>query len=364
MSERIKKNQKLEADEMATAKCVVLGGNNSGKAELFCSLNDDRDSSEDSTSVTRKIGGVLTTLYLWNVYTGRLNPGRAQLRFAKSDLVVVCFSLHNRQSFEDIRQWVFPVLEENSFLPVILLGINSREESTTSREVSKQEIDDLLGEITTSSSDGVGCGKYIECDLHRPDLTDQLFHEFMRFHASALPKKGKISNNYRNNYQITTTTTNVIIDVPTTWNTFPSDESDSSISSSSAVSSMSTLTEHSVESLIREYRKNQQNKNKSTGVVIHTKTIIDNDDGYNTKDHDIRSGESIRSYFEIEVGPGDEVAIIHKKQRNEERGLYHYHHHNHHHRHHHRHGAHPRRRSFSFAQLIAAYWNTPPAISA
>jgi len=219
---------------------------------------------------------------------------------------------------------------------MVLLGINAipiSEREIASRSVSNEEIKELLREITdTSMSDeSLGCGDYIECDLHDHGLADSLMHDLIRVYSEASQKKDKkIINHYQyvGGKRIHHHTT----EIQPTWTSFHS-ETQQDDDDMRSILSMSTLTEHSIDSILREYKRQDE-----------WEASMDN-----SKDNDLRSGESIRSYFEIETHHNHHH---HQVMDIKEKGL-HYNHHYHHRSHQ------VLTWRFSFSHLLAAYWSSP-----
>jgi GTPase SAR1 family protein len=159
------------------SKLAFLGGNNSGKSELFYIFNDGSDITHSTTSFTHSttsftINGVEVSYHLWNVRQETTNSERGQSRFSKTDVFLLCFSLHNRKSFEDIRILWLSIVKEHPTIPVVLLGINTlppQDALLTHKEVTVREIEDFQLEARFE--------QYLECQIQAPGAIDKFFKE-------------------------------------------------------------------------------------------------------------------------------------------------------------------------------------------
>jgi GTPase SAR1 family protein len=153
------------------SKLAFLGGDNSGKSELFYVLNDGSDFTHSTTCLTKVINGVEVSYRLWNVRQETTSSERGS-QFSKTDVFIFCFSLHNRKSFEDIRTVWLPIAKEHPTIPVVLLGINTlppQDAVLTHKEVNVHEIEDFQVEA--------GFAQYLECQIQASGAIDKFFKE-------------------------------------------------------------------------------------------------------------------------------------------------------------------------------------------
>jgi GTPase SAR1 family protein len=172
------------------AKLAFLGGDNSGKSELFYVLNDGSDITHHTTSFTKVINGVEVSYHLWNVRQETTNSERGQSRFSKTDVFLLCFSLHNRKSFEDIRALWLPIVKEHPTIPVVLLGINTlppQDVLLTHKEVTVREIEDFQVEA--------GFEQYLECQIQLSGSIDKFFKELFQLIYSSQKREFLIRDN-------------------------------------------------------------------------------------------------------------------------------------------------------------------------
>jgi hypothetical protein len=156
-----------------SAKCAFLGDDDSGKVELFYVLNAGAEIKHDTIEITNTFDEMLTILHLWNVHFQNTKSARGQIRFSKADLFVVCFNIHNRQSFEDINIIWAPILKKNPTIPVVIFGINTLPlpyAIISPRSVNLPEIEALQTEL--------GAEEYIEFEiLQSESIVDKIFDD-------------------------------------------------------------------------------------------------------------------------------------------------------------------------------------------
>ena len=124
-----------------TIKIVMLGDGGTGKTSLLFTLHCNISPLEyiptvcDNWSVDRKYGSVVYSLSFWDTGGGeeywRLRP----LAYPLTDLFVICFSVVDRNSFDNISSCWLPELQQHGYdqVPRLIVGtkIDLREDPDT-----------------------------------------------------------------------------------------------------------------------------------------------------------------------------------------------------------------------------------------
>jgi GTPase SAR1 family protein len=169
------------------AKLCVFGGEDSGKSELVIEIIHGKHTAcipLNTLSITRVIDGVKVCYHLWDGLLEHSSSERDQSRFSQADLFILCFSLHNRKSFTDIRKLWLPIIKEYPTIPVVLLGINSlhpQQENLPRKKVSVREIEALRKEVEAE--------QYLECQLQAAGAINKLFKEITLLSSPAQKKE-------------------------------------------------------------------------------------------------------------------------------------------------------------------------------
>ena len=157
-------------------KCVLVGDNTSGKTSLILTQVTgegrpryvptvyQRDHEEPDTSV--KVDGTIVDLHLWDTVEqdeyDRLRP----LSYPYTDVFLMCFSLGNRTSYEDVyTKWYPEVKRYCPNTPIVLVGL--QQDLRNCGEGIRR--DSVWGSAPITRTEGeqlrvdIGALQYVEC---------------------------------------------------------------------------------------------------------------------------------------------------------------------------------------------------------
>ena len=156
---------------MISVKCVVIGDGIVGKTSLLNAYTSDDIPARytptvfDSHSVNIIIEGRPIHLSLWDTSGQEAYESLLPLIYPDTSVFLVCFSLINPSSLENVWLKWYPEVRRFSDAPVILVGtkLDLRDHGRTTKQLSK------CGLAPVKNSDGlkmkqkIGAVKYIEC---------------------------------------------------------------------------------------------------------------------------------------------------------------------------------------------------------
>jgi len=157
---------------MQTIKCVVVGDGAVGKTCLLISYTTNKFPSEyvptvfDNYAVTVMIGGEPYTLGLFDT-AGQEDYDRLRpLSYPQTDVFLVCFSVVNPASFENIREkWVPEINHHCPKTPFLLVGtqIDLRDDSSTIEKLARNRQKAIAIEQGEKLARELKAVKYVEC---------------------------------------------------------------------------------------------------------------------------------------------------------------------------------------------------------
>ncbi|XP_063443750.1 ras-related C3 botulinum toxin substrate 2-like [Mytilus trossulus] len=170
---------------MQHIKCVVVGDGNVGKTcLLMCystnTFNDDYlPTIFDNYKTTVKLDDMYIELGLWDT-AGQEDYDRFRpLSYPQTDVVVVCFSLVHRSSFENINQkWIPEIRHHLTGVPIVLVGtkldIRQDKELNKSKHSNKNNIpvSFIEGQTLARKIDAV---RYLECSAKTQEGLNLVF---------------------------------------------------------------------------------------------------------------------------------------------------------------------------------------------
>ena len=157
---------------VAYIKCTVVGDGAVGKTCLLISYTTNKFPSEyvptvfDNYTVTLMIGGEPYTLGLFDTQGQedyyRLRP----LFYPKTDVFLVCFSVVNPWSYENVKKkWVPEILHHCQKTPFLLVGtqVDLREDTNTLDKLGKNKLKPISPEQGEKLAKELKAVKYVEC---------------------------------------------------------------------------------------------------------------------------------------------------------------------------------------------------------
>lgn len=190
---------------MQAIKCVVVGDGAVGKTALLITYTTNAFPGEyiptvfDAYSTPLMVDGNPINLCLWDTAKqddyDRLRP----LAYPQTDVFILCFSLINPISFENVRTKWHPELKHYSpDVPIVLVGtkLDLREDSHTITELKKRKLSPVTYHKGLAMSADIKAINYIECSALTQERLKNIFDEAIRaalgYHPDTKkPKKQK-----------------------------------------------------------------------------------------------------------------------------------------------------------------------------
>jgi len=190
---------------MQAIKCVVVGDGAVGKTCLLISYTTNAFPGEyiptvfDNYSAFAMIDGTAISLGLWEVESSQAEYDRLRpLSYPQTDVFLICFSVVNPSSFENVRAKWHPEISHHCPSPIILVGtkIDLREDAGTIESLNTKKQAPITYEQGVQMMQEIGGIKYMECSALTQIGIKAVFDEAMRAvigPVSPTPKKVKYS---------------------------------------------------------------------------------------------------------------------------------------------------------------------------
>ncbi|KAL9650850.1 hypothetical protein ABK040_001899 [Willaertia magna] len=186
-------------------KVVVVGDEGVGKARMLTtyisnSIPEYVPVQSDNDNITVRIGENKTIVLFLCDTSGQQDYDRLRpLSYPGTDIFLVLFSIHNKESFENLRtKWIPEVKHHCSNAHLILIGTNNSSNDDIERQVSDEEINEI--------QENYGILIYKYCNLFDLESVKSTFKKIVNICAEQVSLTFRLKN-----FKISTTKTEEIL---------------------------------------------------------------------------------------------------------------------------------------------------------
>ena len=167
-------------------KVVLVGDGAVGKTCAIISYTTNRFPGEyiptvfDNYSANLVIHGVPCAIGLWDT-AGQEDYDRLRpLSYPQTDVFLICFSVINPDSFEDVKEKWYPEVSRHCpKTPIILVGLklDLRDDKETVEKLKKERLAPITYEQGMKMAEKIGAFKYVECSAFTQKGLKEVFDE-------------------------------------------------------------------------------------------------------------------------------------------------------------------------------------------
>eukprot|EP01091_Cochliopodium_minus_P011028 TRINITY_DN305_c0_g1_i7.p1 TRINITY_DN305_c0_g1~~TRINITY_DN305_c0_g1_i7.p1 ORF type:complete len:196 (+),score=49.00 TRINITY_DN305_c0_g1_i7:83-670(+) len=175
---------------MQAIKCVVVGDGAVGKTCMLMTYTSDAFPGEYVPTVFDNYSTQVVTdddrpvtLGLWDT-AGQEDYDRLRpLSYPQTDVFLICFSVVNPSSFDNINQrWLPEIKHHNPDTPIILVGlkVDLREDKNTINDLGEKGLKPIAFQQAQDIAKEIKSYKYLECSALTQKGLKEVFEEAVR----------------------------------------------------------------------------------------------------------------------------------------------------------------------------------------
>ncbi|CAF2747025.1 unnamed protein product [Rotaria sp. Silwood2] len=174
---------------MQAVKCVVVGDNTADKTLLLTSFTRDIFPGEYIPTVFLNylvnitVDGKSINLGLWDTAGQEDYDCLRPLSYVETDVFLICFSLVNLASFENVRKKWYPEVKHHCpHTPIILVGtkLDLRNDTSVIEKLRQQKLAPITSLQGEEMRKKIGAVKYLECSALTKEGLKTVFEEAIR----------------------------------------------------------------------------------------------------------------------------------------------------------------------------------------
>eukprot|EP00301_Raphidiophrys_heterophryoidea_P023817 c7547_g1_i2.p1 GENE.c7547_g1_i2~~c7547_g1_i2.p1 ORF type:complete len:218 (+),score=52.51 c7547_g1_i2:129-782(+) len=182
---------------MKSLKCVVVGDGTVGKTCMLISYTTNAFPPEYSPTIfdnycaTVLVDGKPHQLELWDTAGQEDYDQLRNLSYPQTNIFLVCYSVTNRVSFENVeRKWV-PEIRQYSQAPILLVGtkLDLRSNDAVLNILKERRIAAVSTEEGTKMAQRVGACGFMECSALTQENLKRVFDVAIQLVLAPIPTK-------------------------------------------------------------------------------------------------------------------------------------------------------------------------------